>query len=151
MEKTSMPQHVAIIMDGNGRWAQARGLSRSQGHRAGAEAVRGIVTYCRRIGLRHLTLYTFSSENWSRPKTEISALFSLLLEFLRTEMPRMLREGISLKIFGDLDGLPFPVRSALRMAVKSTAGGREMDLNLALNYGSRQEIVRAVREIITWP
>ncbi len=149
MEKTSMPQHVAIIMDGNGRWAQARGLSRSQGHRAGAEAVRGIVTYCRRIGLRHLTLYTFSSENWSRPKTEISALFSLLLEFLRTEMPRMLREGISLKIFGDLDGLPFPVRSALRMAVKSTAGGREMDLNLALNYGSRQEIVRAVREIIS--
>ena len=149
MEKTSMPQHVAIIMDGNGRWAQARGLSRSQGHRAGAEAVREIVTYCRRIGLRHLTLYTFSSENWSRPKTEISALFSLLLEFLRTEMPRMLREGISLKIFGDLDGLPFPVRSALRMAVKSTAGGREMDLNLALNYGSRQEIVRAVREIIS--
>ena len=149
MEKTSMPQHVAIIMDGNGRWAQARGLSRSQGHRAGAEAVRGIVTYCRRIGLRHLTLYTFSSENWSRPKTEISALFSLLLEFLRTELPRMLREGISLKIFGDLDGLPFPVRSALRMAVKSTAGGREMDLNLALNYGSRQEIVRAVREIIS--
>ena len=129
--------------------AQARGLRRSQGHRAGAEAVRGIVTCCRRIGLRHLTLYTFSSENWSRPKTEISALFSLLLEFLRTEMPRMLREGISLKIFGDLDGLPFPVRSALRMAVKSTAGGREMDLNLALNYGSRQEIVRAVREIIS--
>ena len=105
-----MPQHVAIIMDGNGRWAQARGLSRSQGHRAGAEAVREIVTYCRRIGLRHLTLYTFSSENWSRPKTEISALFSLLLEFLRTEMPRMLREGISLKIFGDLDSLTYTLR-----------------------------------------
>ena len=148
MEKTSMPQHVAIIMDGNGRWAQARGLTRSEGHKAGAEAVRDIVTYCREIGLRHLTLYTFSSENWSRPKTEISALFSLLLTFLKSELPRMLREGISLKVFGDPDGLPLPVRTALRAAVKATAGGREMDLNLAFNYGSRQEIVRAVRKIV---
>ena len=111
-----MPQHVAIIMDGNGRWAQARGLSRSQGHRAGAEAVRVIVTYCRRIGLRHLTLYTFSSENWSRPKTEISALFSLLLEFLRTEMPRMLREGIS-------QNLRRSGRSALSCALSPPHGG----------------------------
>ena len=144
----SLPRHVAIILDGNGRWAKARGLGRSEGHRAGALAVREIVTYCREIGLRHLTLYTFSSENWSRPKTEVSALFSLLLEFLKAEVPRMLQQGISLKVFGDMAGLPITVRTALRLAVKATAGGREMDLNLALNYGSRAEIVRAVRQIV---
>ena len=142
------PRHVAIIMDGNGRWAQARGLSRSEGHRAGAFAVKEIVTYCRKIGLKYLTLYTFSSENWSRPPAEISALFSLLLEFLRSEMPRMLREGISLRILGDIDGLPLSVRAALRLAVKTTSAGREMILNLALNYGSRAEIVRAVQNLM---
>ncbi|MBQ1845781.1 MAG: di-trans,poly-cis-decaprenylcistransferase, partial [Desulfovibrio sp.] len=142
------PRHVAIILDGNGRWAKARGLGRSEGHRAGALAVREIVTYCREIGLRHLTLYTFSSENWSRPKTEVSALFSLLLEFLKAEVPRMLQQGISLKVFGDVEGLPLAVRTALKLAVKTTAKGGAMDLNLALNYGSRAEIVRAVRRIV---
>ena len=148
MDKNSLPRHVAIILDGNGRWAKARGLGRSEGHRAGALAVREIVTYCREIGLRHLTLYTFSSENWSRPKTEVSALFSLLLEFLKAEVPRMLQQGISLKVFGDVEGLPLAVRTALKLAVKTTAKGGAMDLNLALNYGSRAEIVRAVRQIV---
>ena len=148
MDMKSLPRHVAIILDGNGRWAKARGLGRSEGHRAGAMAVREIVTYCREIGLRHLTLYTFSSENWSRPKTEVSALFSLLLEFLKAEVPRMLQQGISLKVFGDVEGLPLAVRTALKLAVKTTARGGEMDLNLALNYGSRAEIVRAVRQIV---
>ena len=148
MDMNSLPRHVAIIMDGNGRWAKARGLGRSEGHRAGALAVREIVTYCREIGLRHLTLYTFSSENWSRPKTEVSALFSLLLEFLKAEVPRMLQQGISLKVFGDVEGLPLAVRTALKLAVKTTAKGGAMDLNLALNYGSRAEIVRAVRRIV---
>ena len=148
MDMNSLPRHVAIILDGNGRWAKARGLDRSEGHRAGALAVREIVTYCREIGLRHLTLYTFSSENWSRPKTEVSALFSLLLEFLKAEVPRMLQQGISLKVFGDVEGLPLAVRTALKLAVKTTAKGGAMDLNLALNYGSRAEIVRAVRRIV---
>ena len=148
MDMKSLPRHVAIILDGNGRWAKARGLGRSEGHRAGALAVREIVTYCREIGLRHLTLYTFSSENWSRPKTEVSALFSLLLEFLKAEVPRMLQQGISLKVFGDVEGLPLAVRTALKLAVKTTAKGGAMDLNLALNYGSRAEIVRAVRRIV---
>ncbi len=148
MDMNSLPRHVAIIMDGNGRWAKARGLGRSEGHRAGALAVREIVQYCREIGLKHLTLYTFSSENWSRPKAEVSALFSLLLEFLKAEMPRMLQQGISLKVFGDVEGLPLAVRTALKLAVKSTARGKAMDLNLALNYGSRAEIVRAVRQIV---
>ena len=105
---THLPVHLAIIMDGNGRWAQARGLPREAGHRAGAETVRTIVTECRRLGIRHLTLYTFSSENWSRPKTEVSALFSLLLEFLGQEVPRMEREGIRLNILGDMEALPRP-------------------------------------------
>ncbi len=148
MDMNSLPRHVAIILDGNGRWAKARGLDRSEGHRAGALAVREIVTYCRKIGLRHLTLYTFSSENWSRPKTEVSALFSLLLEFLKAEVPRMLQQGISLKVFGNVEGLPLAVRTALKLAVRTTAKGGEMDLNLALNYGSRAEIVRAVRQIV---
>lgn len=148
MDMNSLPRHVAIILDGNGRWAKARGLGRSEGHRAGALAVREIVTYCRELGLRHLTLYTFSSENWSRPKTEVSALFSLLLEFLKAEVPRMLQQGISLKVFGDVEGLPLAVRTALKLAVKTTAKGGAMDLNLALNYGGRAEIVRAVRRIV---
>ena len=148
MDMNSLPRHVAIILDGNGRWAKARGLGRSEGHRAGALAVREIVQYCREIGLKHLTLYTFSSENWSRPKTEVSALFSLLLEFLKAEVPRMLQQGISLKVFGDVEGLPLAVRTALKLAVKTTAKGGAMDLNLALNYGSRAEIVRAVRRIV---
>ncbi len=141
----ALPRHVAVIMDGNGRWAQARGLPRTEGHRAGVLAVREIVTFCRRRGIRHLTLYAFSSENWKRPKSEVAALFSLLVEFLGVEVPRMVREGIALKVFGLPEELPLAARTALRLAVAKTAGGREMDLNLALNYGARAEIVRAAR------
>jgi len=143
-----LPAHVAIIMDGNGRWAQARGLPREAGHRAGAENVRAIVTECRSLGIRHLTLYTFSSENWSRPKTEISALFSLLLEFLNREVPRMVEQGITLKVLGDLDAMPLAQRTALRHAIKRTAAGTDMTLNLALNYGGRGELVRAVQTML---
>ena len=135
-------------MDGNGRWAQARNLPREAGHKAGAEAVRAVVTECRRLGIRHLTLYTFSSENWNRPKAEISALFSLLLEFLRRELPRLEEQGISLRVLGDLDGLPLAQRTALRHAIKRTADGPHMVLNLALNYGSRAELVRAMRSFL---
>ncbi len=148
LDPAHLPRHVAIIMDGNGRWAQSRELSRAAGHRAGADAVREVVTHCRRLGIPHLTLYAFSSENWNRPESEVSALFSLLLEFIRAEVPRMVREGIALKVFGDIEGLPLTVRSALKLAMKTTAKGRDMDLNLALNYGSRQELAHAVRKIV---
>ena len=144
---THLPVHLAIIMDGNGRWAQARGLPREAGHRAGAETVRTIVTECRRLGIRHLTLYTFSSENWSRPKTEVSALFSLLLEFLGQEVPRMEREGIRLNILGDMEALPLAAGTALSHGLRGTAVNTEMVLNLALNYGGRAEIVDAVNRI----
>lgn len=142
-----LPRHIAIIMDGNGRWAEARGLARTEGHRAGADAVRSVVRECRRLGIPHLTLYAFSSENWSRPKTEVSALFGLLLEFLGAEVPTMLEQGIRLKVLGDLDGLPLPQRTALRHAMNRTAQARDMTLNLALNYGARAEIVRAARAL----
>ena len=143
-----LPAHLAIIMDGNGRWAQARGLPREAGHRAGAETVRTIVTECRSLGIRHLTIYTFSSENWNRPKTEISALFTLLMEFLSVEVPRMVDQGISMRVLGDLDAMPLAQRTALRHAIKRTEGGKGMILNLALNYGGRGEIVRAMQTML---
>ena len=143
-----LPAHLAIIMDGNGRWAQARNLPREAGHKAGAETVSAVVGECRRLGIRHLTLYTFSSENWNRPKAEISALFSLLLKFLRRELPRLEEQGIALKVMGDLDGLPLAQRTALRHAIKRTANGPHMVLNLALNYGSRAELVRAMQSFL---
>ncbi len=146
--ENALPRHVAIIMDGNGRWAQARGLERTKGHRAGVETVRNIVTFCREKGIRHLTLYAFSSENWNRPQAEVSTLFSLLVEFLGKEMPRMLREGIALKVFGNIESLPVAARTALALAVKTTAKGKDMTLNLALNYGAREELVRAAQMLV---
>lgn len=142
-----LPRHVAIIMDGNGRWAAQRGLARAEGHKAGARAARIVIEECRRLGIPFLTLYAFSSENWSRPPAEIAALFGLLLEFLAVETPRMEEQGIALHTLGDVEGLPAPQRLALGRAVARTASGRAMHLNLALNYGGRAELARAAREI----
>lgn len=144
----NLPVHIAIIMDGNGRWAQKRGLPRTAGHRAGAEAVREIVSECRRIGIRFLTLYAFSSENWKRPKTEIAALFALLMEFLSRETPEMVKKGIALNVLGDLDDMPAPQRMALRHGINSTSACSDMVLNLAINYGARAEIVRAAKKLV---
>ena len=130
----SLPAHIAIIMDGNGRWAQERGLSRSEGHKAGVRAAKAIVTECRTLGIRHLTLYTFSQENWGRPKDEVSLLFQLLVSFLGEELPSMERNGISLRVFGELDALPLPARTALRHAMNRTA-----------KCSGREEILRAAR------
>ena len=141
----SLPAHIAIIMDGNGRWAQERGLSRSEGHKAGVRAAKAIVTECRTLGIRHLTLYTFSQENWGRPKDEVSLLFQLLVSFLGEELPSMERNGISLRVFGELDGLPLPARTALRHSINRTAKCSDMIVNLALNYSGREEILRAAR------
>ncbi len=110
--------------------------------------MRNIVTECRSLGIRHLTLYTFSSENWNRPKTEISALFSLLMEFLSREVPRMVEQGISMRVLGDLESMPLAQRTALRHAIKRTEGGKDMILNLALNSGGRGEIVRAMQNML---
>ncbi len=148
----NLPRHIAIIMDGNGRWAQQRGLLRTDGHRAGADAVRKVVTECRSLGIEYLTLYTFSQENWQRPKEEVSTLFSLLVEFLGKEIPLMVEKDISLNVLGDMEALPLAVRTALMHGIKRTAQSikkpTQMHLNLALNYGGRNEILRALRSIV---
>jgi undecaprenyl diphosphate synthase len=148
MEKpalTKLPRHVAIIMDGNGRWAQERNLSRIEGHRVGAESVRAIVRYCRRLGIPILTLYAFSKENWQRPNREVSALWRLLARYLKSELDEMLANGIRLNTLGDIDELPPSVSRLLRETMERTAGNRDMVLNLALNYSGRDEILRAAR------
>lgn len=143
-----LPQHIGIIMDGNGRWATGRGLSRSDGHRAGAETVRRIVTACRKAGISALTLYAFSRENWSRPKDEVSLLFSQLVDFLKRELPSMQEYQIRLCHFGERGELPLASRKALDYAIKKTSGNTGMTLNLAINYSGREEIARACREIV---
>jgi len=143
-----VPRHVAIIMDGNGRWAKARGLPRSEGHRAGTRAAKAIVTRCRELGVAHLTLYTFSRENWSRPKDEVGLIFDLLVEYLRGELQNLLDQDIRLLVLGELDGLPFVARQALAHVMQKTARCRTMTLNLALNYSGREEILRAARALM---
>ncbi|WP_421901207.1 polyprenyl diphosphate synthase [Maridesulfovibrio sp.] len=144
-----MPRHIAVIMDGNGRWAQARGLSRSEGHRAGTEAARNIVTRCRELGIEHLTLYTFSKENWARPKDEISTLFDLLTVFLKKELSSLREQDIRLKILGELSEFPFGVRQVVAHTIKKTENCKSMTLNLALNYSGRDELVRACKKMIS--
>ncbi len=135
-------------MDGNGRWATAQGLDRTHGHKAGTETARTIVREARSIGIRHLTLYTFSSENWARPKQEVTYLFELLVTFLREELPSLMEQNIRLMVLGDISALPFPARKALEHAMRKTEGNTAMTLNLALNYSGRGEIVQAVRAAI---
>ncbi|MDR2727187.1 MAG: di-trans,poly-cis-decaprenylcistransferase [Deltaproteobacteria bacterium] len=144
----TLPTHLAIIMDGNGRWAQQRGLPRNEGHRAGVRAAKDIVTTCRRLGIRYLTLYTFSQENWGRPQDEIRLLFQLLVDFLAAELPTMKRRSIRLNVYGDIDELPLAAKAALQRAMRQTETCSSMTVNLALNYSGREEIVRAVRALI---
>ncbi len=140
-----LPRHVAIIMDGNGRWAERRGLHRVAGHREGAESVRDVTRTARRIGIRALTLYAFSAENWGRPEDEVSGLMSLLAEFLEAERPEMMQNAIRLNAIGDLERLPEVVRRKLREVRAETAANQGMTLTLALSYGGRQEIAAAAR------
>jgi undecaprenyl diphosphate synthase len=142
-----LPQHLAVIMDGNGRWATRRGLSRSDGHRAGAESVRLATRFCRRIGLKCLTLYAFSEQNWGRPADEVQALLALLVEFLRNELGELQRNDIRLVAIGNLDRLPAPVRFALQHTMAATAQHGSMTLALCLSYGGREEIVQAARKL----
>lgn len=142
-----LPKHVAVIMDGNGRWAQRRGLPRAEGHRAGTEAARAVVTRCRELGIGHLTLYTFSRENWARPAEEIRFLFDLLVRFLKKETKLLLDQDIRLKILGETGDLPFGVRQVVESVAEKTRNCGSMTLNLALNYGGRDEILRACRSL----
>ena len=140
--------HLAIIMDGNGRWAQKRGLPRYEGHRAGTKTAKKIVEACRKRNIKYLTLYTFSKENWKRPKDEVNFLFDLLVKFFNKEYKSLVEQSIKLNILGDISKLPLAARRAIEFTIKKTANCSDMVLNLALNYSGREEIVRACREII---
>ena len=143
-----IPRHLAVIMDGNGRWAEARGLSRSEGHKAGTETAKRLVTRCRELGVAYLTLYTFSKENWGRPKAEVRVLFDLLVRFLKNELNSLVEQDIRLNVLGELEDFPFAVRAVLTHVMKKTEKCRSMVLNLALNYSGRAEIVRACKRLI---
>ena len=142
-----IPEHVAIIMDGNGRWAKKRGLPRVAGHRKGADSVRRAVESCDKLGVKYLTLYAFSSENWNRPEKEVNALMGLLEKFLKEKAPEMMEDNVRLTSMGRLDDLPYNVRNELNKAMESTAGNTGVTMNLALSYGGREEIVDAVKSI----
>lgn len=149
VEKLRMPKHVAVIMDGNGRWAQARGLPRVEGHRKGANTVRRISEACRELGVSYLTLYCFSNENWKRPKEELSFLMSLLKTYLVQERPTLIKNDIRLTIIGRRVGIPDEVQAEMDRSVELSQNGKALTLCLAINYGSRQEIVDAVRSIVS--
>ena len=134
-------------MDGNGRWAREKGLPRREGHRAGAESVREVVEVCKKLGVSFLTLYAFSSENWKRPKAEIRALMALLKEFLRVKTPEMKSQGVRLHAIGRLEDLPSDCQRELYSAIDQTSSNSDLDLILALSYGSREEIVDAARQL----
>ena len=143
----NVPSHVAIIMDGNGRWAKRRGLPRTEGHKAGIISVRAIVEAAGEIGVNAVTLYTFSSENWNRPKSEVSALMSLLLQTIRNEINDLEKKNVRLMAVGDVDALPYAPRVGITNTIKRLSKNTGLVLNLALSYGSRQEIIQAVQSI----
>ncbi len=140
--------HLAIIMDGNGRWATRQGLSRLKGHDAGAQAARDIVEAVRKRGIGYLTLYAFSSENWSRPKDEVEGLFRILEGFIDKEVDRLRQSGVCIHIIGDISKFPAALQKKILLTLDETALNSEIHLSVALNYGGRDEIVRATRDII---
>ena len=143
----TIPAHIAIIMDGNGRWAKARGLPRVAGHRAGVEALRRTVRAVSDMGIAWLTLYAFSSENWSRPKSEVSDLMGLLKIYIRRDLADLHRSGVRVRVIGDRDGLSPDIRALLAEAETLTAGNTSLNLVIAFNYGGRDEIARAARRL----
>jgi undecaprenyl diphosphate synthase len=144
-DRSQLPRHVAIIMDGNGRWARRKMRSRVFGHEEGANSVREVVRCCRELEIPYLTLYAFSKENWQRPETEVRALWNLLKRFLKSEIKELVDKEICVRHLGDVEGIPEDVIEELQSVVEQTARFRKLVVNLALNYGGRQEIVRAAR------
>jgi undecaprenyl diphosphate synthase len=143
-----IPGHVAIIMDGNGRWAKKKGLSRIHGHEEGTESVRVVVRESRRLGIKWLTLYAFSEENWKRPRYEVDALMRILKRFIKSEVNEMLENGIRFQTIGNTEKLPEDVRGILQDTIEKTSRNSDMTLTLALSYGGRQEISLSVRKIM---
>ena len=149
IDKEKLPRHIAIIMDGNGRWAKKKLLNRISGHMKGVDAVREVVTACRELGIKVLTLYAFSVENWRRPKEEVAALMRLLKEYLVKEAEEMVQNNIRLRAIGRVEDLPRDVQNILQETIKKTEQCDGMILNLALSYGGRSEILHAVQGILS--
>jgi undecaprenyl diphosphate synthase len=148
IDPNRLPAHIAVIMDGNGRWAKRRNLPRVAGHKAGVEPVRVTVETCARLGIRALTLYAFSVENWKRPRAEVDTLWRLLRIYLRRELPNLRRNDIRLAAIGRVQALPARAREELEAAVQATSSNRGLQVNLAINYGGRNEVVDAVNAIL---
>jgi len=146
-QSQTVPRHVAIIMDGNGRWASARGLPRSAGHKAGIDALRQAVRSAADLGIEYLTIYSFSTENWSRPKLEVMFLLDLLRRFIRQDVAELHAAGVRIRVIGDRDNLDTSITAMLEDAERLTAGNSKLNLVVAFNYGSRQEITRAAKAI----
>ncbi len=147
LDMEAVPQHVAIIMDGNGRWATSRGLERGEGHKAGIAAVREAITTCNDIGVRYLTIYSFSTENWKRPKDEVKGLMSLFAQTMSAEIQGLMAEGVRIKLLGNIEDLPLATRTVFSKAAQASAKNTGMTLAIAVNYGSRSEIVQAARSL----
>jgi undecaprenyl diphosphate synthase len=147
IDSNSLPKHIAIIMDGNGRWASKRALPRVFGHKAGMEALREVVKACSDIGIKILTVYAFSTENWNRPTDEVSYLMNLLIEYMRKEINELNKNKVKIKILGDISGLPKVTREEVENAARLTENNKGIQFNIALNYGSRAEIISACKRI----
>ncbi len=147
IDNNLVPNHIAIIMDGNGRWAKERGLNRTAGHEEGAKVVRDITTHCSRIGVKYLTLYAFSTENWSRPKLEVEFLMKLLEKYLKNELPLYLENKIKFKAIGDISKFSKSLQNTIKQTEEKTSHGTNLTQILALNYGSQDEILRAIKKL----
>ena len=145
---SKIPVHIAIIMDGNGRWAEARGLTRLEGHRAGAENLRQIIKGCAEMGVKHLTIYAFSTENWKRPKAEIDGLLTILEVYLDKELEELCREGVRIHHIGRLEAMPEPTRKKLEQSIQVTCKNTVITLHLAWNYGGRDEIIYVIQQML---
>lgn len=147
IDMTKIPKHIAIIMDGNGRWAKQRNLPRSMGHKAGVETIREIVKECSSLGVKYLTLYAFSTENWKRPEEEVNSLMNLLVLYLKNEFAELNENNVVINSIGNISGLPAVCRNELYSAYEKTKNNTGLILNLALNYGGRDEIVNAFKKL----
>ena len=142
-----LPTHLAIIMDGNGRWAKKRGMPRNFGHKLGAQTFRDIARYCSEIGIKHLTVFAFSTENWRRPQEEVTALMKLLVQYLKSEVKELQKNEVVLRVLGEIDKLPKECEREIKDAIELTKNNKGLILNIAFNYGGRDEIVRAIKLI----